>query len=102
MGIHTYLMRRALGALSRLCSGLAAGVFSMADGSIMTGMVITHRTLSLNTLAMETMAFRAAVGTLYTDSSSYSIAYPEPSPVSLLVRLVIAEVSWSSLDLRHL
>ena len=43
--------------------------------------------------AMDTMAFQAAVGTLCTNSSSYFIACPVPSPVSLLVRLVIAEVS---------
>ena len=44
-------------------------------------------------LAMDTMAFGAAVGTLCTDSSLYSIACPVPLPISLLVRLVITEMS---------
>ena len=47
IGIHTYLMTRALGALSRAPSGLATGVFGTADGSVMMGAVVTHKTLSL-------------------------------------------------------
>ena len=93
IGIRTYLMTRALGALSRAPSGLAAGVFSTVDGSVTTSMVITCKTLSSNFLAMDTMAFQAAVGTLCTNSSSYSIACPVPLPISLSVRLVIAKVS---------
>ena len=93
MGIHTYLMTKALGTLGRAPGGLDAGVFGMVDGGMMTSMVITHKTLSLTFFAMETMAFWAAVGTLCTDSSLYSIACLVPLPVSLSVRLVITEVS---------
>ena len=93
VGIHTYLMTRALGTLSRAHGGLAARVYSVADGGIMTSVVITCRTLSLTFFAMDTMAFWAAVSTLCTNSSSYSIAYLIPLPVSLSVRLVIAKVS---------
>ena len=57
MGIRTYLMTRALGALRRACSGLAAGVCGAADGGIMTSAVITHRTLSLTFFAMDTKVF---------------------------------------------
>ena len=95
-------MTRALGVLSRASTGLATGVYSVVDDGEMTGAVIIHRILSSAFLDMDTMVFWVAIGTFYTDSSSYSIACPVPSPVSLLVRLVIAEVSWSSLDLRHL
>ena len=102
VGMHAYLMMIALGALSRARGRLAAEVFSTMDCGAMTGVVITHRTLSLTFLAMNTMAFWAAIGTLHTNSSLYSIACPVPLPISLLVRLVIAEVSWSSLDSRHL
>ena len=93
VGIHTYLMTRAFGALSRALGGLATGVYGAADGGVMTSAVITCRILSLTLLAMDTMAFWAAIGTLCTNSSSYSIACPVTSPVSLLVRLVIAKVS---------
>ena len=92
-GMRTYFMTRALGALGRTPSGSASGVFGSADGGVMTGAVITWRTLSSTFLAMDTMALWAAVGVLCTDSSSYSIAYPVPLPVSLSVRLVITEVS---------
>ena len=102
VGICTYLMIRGLGALSRANGGLAAGVFSMAEGAIITAMVITCKVLFLTFLVTDTMAFWAAIGTLYTYSSLYSIACPVPLPISLLVRLVIAKVSWSSLDLRCL
>ena len=34
-------------------------------------------------LATDTMAFLAAIGKLYTNSSSYSIAYPVPLPITL-------------------
>ena len=60
---------------------------------MITGVVITCKTLSLTFFATETSVLRAAVGMLCTDSSSYSIAYLAPLPVSLSVRLVIAEVS---------
>ena len=93
VGIHTYLMTRALGALGRAPGGLASGIFSVADGGVMISAVITCKTLSLTFFAMKTMAFWAAVGTLCTNSSLYSIACPVPLPVSLSVRLVIAEVS---------
>ena len=93
VGIFTYLMTRALGALGRALGGLATGVFSMVDGSMMTGVVMTCKTLSSTFFAMDNTAFRAAFGTLCTNSSSYYIACPVPSPVSLLVRLVITKVS---------
>ena len=93
VGIHTYLMTRALGTLSRVCSGLAAGFCDAADCDAMTGAVITHRTLSSTFLAIDTIEFWAAIGTLCTNSSLYSIAYPVPLPISLLVKLVITEVS---------
>ena len=102
VGICTHFMMRALGTQSRVLSKLTAGAFGMADGSMMTGVVITHKMLSLTFFAIDTIAFWAVVGTLCTDSSSYSIACPVPSPISLLVRLVITKVSWSSLDSRHL
>ena len=86
-------MTRALGALSRVPSGLATGFFGMADGGVMTGAVITCKMLSSTFFTMDTIAFQAAIGTLCTNSSLYSIACPVPSPVSLLVRLVIAKVS---------
>ena len=76
MGIYTYLMTRALGALGRTPSGLASGIFGAVDGGMMTGAVITSKTLSLTFFAMDTMAFRAAVSTLCTNSSLYSIACP--------------------------
>ena len=93
IGICTYLMTRALGALKRVLSGLATGLCGTADSSIMTSVVVTCRTLSSTFLAIDIMAFQAAVGTLYTDSSLYSITCPIPSPISLLVRLVITKVS---------
>ena len=93
VGIRTYLMTRALGAFGRMPGGLASGVFGAADGGMMTGAVITCKTLSLIFFATDTMALRAAIYVLCTDSSSYSIACPVPLPVSLSVRLVIAEVS---------
>ena len=74
ISIRTYLMMRALGALSRMHGGLATGVCGAADGSIMTGVVVTCKTLSLTFLAMDTMVFWAAIGILCTDSYSYSIA----------------------------
>ena len=92
-GMRTYLMMRALGALGRTPGDSASGVVGVADGGVTTGAVITRRTLSSTFLATDTTALRAAIGALCTDSSSYSIAYPVPSPVSLLMRLVIAEVS---------
>ena len=92
-GMRTYLMMRALGALGRTPGESASWVVGAADGGVTTGAVITRRTLSSTFLATDTTALRAAIGALCTDSSSYSIAYPVPSPVSLSVRLVIAEVS---------
>ena len=93
VGIHTYFMTRALGTLSRVLGRLVAGALGAADGGVMNGLAITCKTLSSTFFAMDTMVFQAVVGTLCTNSSSYSIACPVPSPVSLLVRLVIAEVS---------
>ena len=102
IGIHTYFMMRALGTLSRTLSGLAAGNFGAADGCVMIGIVIICKMLSSTFFAMDTTVLRAAVSTLCTNSYSYSIACLVPSPISLLVRLVIAEVSLSSLDFKHL
>ena len=102
IGICTYLMMRVLGALSRAHGGLATGVCGTADSGVMTGAVSTCRMLALTFFATDTIAFQAAAGTLCTNSSLYSIACPVPFPISLLVRLVIAKVSWSSLDSRHL
>ena len=93
VGIYTYLMTRALGALGRTPSGLASGIFGVANGSMMTGVVITRKMLSLTFFPMDTTALWAAISMLCTDSSSYSIACPVPLPISLSVRLVIAEVS---------
>ena len=93
VGIRTYLMTRALGALGRMLSRLASGIFGAADGDMTTDVIITCKTLSLTFFAMDTMVFWAAVGTLCTNSSSYSIACLVPSLVSLSVRLVIAKVS---------
>ena len=93
VGIRTYLMTRALGALSKACSRLAAGVCSAVDCNIKTGVVIIYKTLSLTFLAIDTMVFWAAVGILCTESSSYSIACPVPLHVSPLVSIVIANVS---------
>ena len=73
IGIYTYLMTRALGALSKVHGGLAAGVCGMVGCSTTTGAVIC-RILSLTFLATDMMAFWVAAGTLYTDSFSYSIA----------------------------
>ena len=56
IGIHTYLMTRALGSLSRACSGLAAGIYSVADCCAMTGAVIICRILSSSFLAMDKIA----------------------------------------------
>ena len=92
-GIRTYLMTRALSALGRTPGGLAIGFFGVADSGVMTGMVIICKTLSSTFFPMDTMAFQAAVGTLCTNSSSYSITCPMPLPVSLSVRLVIAKAS---------
>ena len=92
-GMRTYFMTRALGAFGRTPSGSASGVVGTADGGVTTSTVITRRMLSSTFLAMDTMAFQAAVSALCTDSSSYSITYPVPLPVSLSVRLVITEVS---------
>ena len=93
VGIHTYLMMRVLNTFGRMPGGLASGVFGVADGGVTTGAVITHKTLSLTFFAMDTMALHAAISMLCTNSSSYSIACLAPLPVSLLARLVIAEVS---------
>ena len=93
IGIYTYLMMRALGTLSRVCCGLAVGVCGMVDCSTMTYVVTICRALSSTFLAMDMMVFRAAIGILCTDSSSYSITCPVPSPISLWVRLVITEDS---------
>ena len=70
VGIHTYLMMRALCALNRVHGRLATGVCRVVDCGTMTGMVIMHRTLSLTFLATNTMAFQAAVSTFCTNSSS--------------------------------
>ena len=86
-------MTRVLGALGRTPGGLASGIFSTADGGVITGVVITRKMLSSTFLAMDTMAFQAAVGTLCTNSSLHSIACLVPSPISLSVRLVITEAS---------
>ena len=40
IGIHTHLMARALGALSKVCSGLATGFCSAVGCGTMTGAVI--------------------------------------------------------------
>ena len=93
IGIHTYLMRRALGTLSKVHGGLAAGFCSMVDCCAMTSVVIMHKKLSSTFLAMVTMVFWEAVSKLCSDTSLYSIACPVPLPVSLLVRMVISEVS---------
>ena len=93
VGIHTYLMTRALGALGRMPGGLVSGILSTVESSVMTGVVITRKTLSSTFLATDTTVFQAAVGTLCTNSSLYSIACLVPLPISLSVRLVIAEVS---------
>ena len=102
IGIRTYLMTRALGALGRTPGRLASGIFGAADGGMMTGAIITCKLLSSTFFAMDTMAFQAVVGTLCIDSSSYSITCPVPLPVSLSVRLVIAEASYSIMDSRCL
>ena len=93
IGIHTYLMTRVLGTLSRAHGGLAAGVYGMVNCGATTSMVIIRRTLSSNFLGMDTMVFWVAVSTLCTNSSLYSIFCPVPLLISLSVRLVIAEVS---------
>ena len=80
---HTYLLdNQALGTLSRAPGGLATRVFGAADGGVMTGAVIPRKTLSSTFFAMDTASFRAAVGTLCTDSSLYSIACPVPLPIA--------------------
>ena len=86
-------MTRALSTLGRAPGGLATGIFGAVDGGVMTGAVITHKMLSSTFFSMDTMAFWAAFGTLCTNYSLYSIACLVLSPVSLLVRLVIAEAS---------
>ena len=86
-------MMRVLGTLSRVHGRLFAGFCGVADGRIITGAFIIYRTLSLTFFAMDTIAYQKDIGMLCTDSSSFSIACPMPSPVSLLFRLVIAEVS---------
>ena len=63
VGICTYLMTRALGTFGKAPSGLASGVFGVADGGMITGTVITRKTLSSTYFAMDTMVFWAAVGT---------------------------------------
>ena len=93
VGICTYLMTRALGALGRMPGRLDAGFFSMADSDMMTGVVVIHKTLSSTFFAMDTMEFQVAFGILCTNSSLYSIACPVPLAVSLLVRLLIAKAS---------
>ena len=93
VGIRTYLMTRALGALGRTPGGLASGVLGVVDGGVTNGMAITCKTLSLTFFAKDTTVFWAAIGILCTECSSYSIACQVPLPTSLLVRLVIAEMS---------
>ena len=61
---------------------------------LMTGAVTHTQDIVLNLLGYRYNGIpRTAAGTLCTDSSSYSIACPVPLPISLLVRLVISEVS---------
>ena len=86
-------MMRVLGTFGRMPGGLASWVFGVADGGMTIGVVIKRKTLSLTFFAMDTTVLQAAIGMLCTKSSSYSITYLVPSPVSLSVRLVITKVS---------
>ena len=86
---HTYLLYDE-GVRHSKQGAQWVGCWGLADGGVMTGMVITCKMLSSTFFAMDTMALQAAVGTLCTDSSSYSITCPLPLPISLLVMLVIA------------
>ena len=91
---HTYLLDdEGIGRLWQDAQRIGFWGLQHRDGGVMTG---SHHTqdIVLDLLChMDTMALRAAISTLCTNSSSYSIACPVPSPVSLSVRLVIAEVS---------
>ena len=93
IGIPTFLMTRALGKLSTVYSGLVAGFCGVAGCSVMTSAIITCRTLFSTYLATEMMAFWAMASALCTYSSLYSISCLVLFPTSLLVRLIIAEVS---------
>ena len=86
-------MSRALCTLNKVCSGLAAGFCCAAGCCVMISTDIICRILFSIFLAMDTMAFRTMAGALCTNASSCSIAYPVTLLVSLLIRLVITEVS---------
>ena len=97
IGIRTYLITRALGALSRepgelaaevgLATevwrvGLATEVCGMADGGVMTGVVIICRTLSTIFMAMDTMAFWVAASMLCTNLLHTPLPDRYPSPLA--------------------
>ena len=92
-GIRTYLMTRALGAFGRMPSELASG--GVGRGGWRHDDRCSHHTedVVFNLLGHgHDGRCGAAVGALCTGSSLYSISYPVPLPMSLSVRLVIAEV----------
>ena len=91
---HTYLLDdQGVGRLWQDAQRIGFwGLWCGGWQHVTTSAVITCKTLSSTFFIMDTMVLCADVGTLCTDSS-YSIACLVPSPVSLLVRLVIAEVS---------
>ena len=65
----------------------------MADGGMTTGAVITRKTLSSTFLAMDMMVLRAACRRIVHQLLLIFHHLPGSLPVSLSVRLVIAEVS---------
>ena len=91
--IHTYLMTRVFGTLSKAQGGVATGSYRIVGCGIVTSAVIMCRMLSLTFLANKTTAFQAKASTLCTDSSSYYMSCLVPLPANLLVRLIIAEAS---------
>ena len=98
--IHTYLMTRAFGAFSNLYSRLANKLNGMVACSVITDAIIMSWMLSLIFKAKNTATFWGTAVMMCTSSLSYSMSYSMPSPTSLSARLVIAKVSWSSLDSR--
>ena len=88
-----YLISRSFTAFSKMCSGLAVELDGVAGYSAMNSTLITHRTLSLIFEATDIIAFWVKAGALCTNSSSYPIFCPLPSPASLSVRLKFSKVS---------
>ena len=81
---------------------MAIGLDGVLGCRTMTVTTITCKILFLIFEVIDITALLVTTSTLHTNSFIYYMPCPVPSPTSLLLKLVITEVSWSNLGSKPL